>query len=87
MNPITPDERAYLDSLPARSRRNRAKPKPGRPEDLRRENIVCFLSTCVTESEMDAFEVDSRAGPGGPRQAKGAEGTWRKTKQLNSPAL
>ena len=56
MKPISPDERAYLDSLPARTRRKRVKPKPGRPEDPQREKCVCFLSTCVTESEMDAFE-------------------------------
>ena len=57
MKPISPDERAYLDSLPARTRRKRVKPKPGRPEDPQREKCVCFLSTCVTEAEMDAFEV------------------------------
>ena len=56
MKPITPAEREYLDTLPARARRKRAKPKPGRPEDPHREKCVCFLSTCVTETEMDAFE-------------------------------
>ena len=56
MKPITPAEREYLDSLPARARRKRAKPKPGRPEQVDREKVVCFLSTCVTEAEMDAFE-------------------------------
>ena len=57
MKPISPDERSYLDSLPSRSRRKRVKPKPGRPEDPQREKVVCFLSTCVTESEMDEFEA------------------------------
>ena len=56
MKPIIPAEREYLDSLPARARRKRAKPKPGRPDDPQREKCVCFLSTCVTESEINAFE-------------------------------
>lgn len=56
MKPISPTEREYLDSLQSRSRRKRSKPKPGRPEEPDREKCVCFLSTCVTESEMDAFE-------------------------------
>lgn len=55
MKPISPSEREYLDSI--RSKRKRSKPKPGRPEDSDREKCVCFLSTCVTESEMDAFEI------------------------------
>ena len=57
MKAISPDERAYLDTLPSRTRRKRVKPKPGRPEDPQREKCVCFLSTCVTESEMDEFEI------------------------------
>lgn len=57
MKEITPQQREYLDSLPPRSRRKRSKPKPGRPEDPHREKCVCFLSTCVTEAEMDAFEL------------------------------
>ena len=43
--------------IPFPRRSQRKPPRPGRKPQPEREKCVCFLSTCVTESEMDDFET------------------------------
>ena len=55
---MSPERLPHVDArIPFPRRSQRKPPRPSRKPQPHREKCVCFLSTCVTESEMDAFET------------------------------